>query len=131
MNLKEFIKSKDLRQVDIAEHCGVHFQTISNIVRGTGKNVSYPLLAKMAGFLGVGLDELVGMCDNLRCRGLEDMQAVRATEENQPKEPDSQDIGVDAAAEVPSMDEMLEEEDAPSALTVEDFRRRMSELQGE
>ena len=58
-NIKQRRLDKEWSQEELAREANIPFTTLTKIENGTTKNPSIATLAKIAGALGVGVDELI------------------------------------------------------------------------
>lgn len=58
-NIKKAATLRGIKQVEIAKHLGVSQGSVSNWIKGTN-SIDLELLAKLATFLGVSLDQIFG-----------------------------------------------------------------------
>jgi transcriptional regulator with XRE-family HTH domain len=63
---------------------GVSVQILYAISNGSGLPVSVGVLEKLAGVLGMDLDEVAGYCQNLNCPRLEDRRKAEKLQADQP-----------------------------------------------
>ncbi len=133
LDLKTWIRCTDHIQTAkvAAKLCGVHPQTIGNLVRGEGKGIALATFQRIATGLGLSMKELAGMCENLSVKGLS-----MAQEAFEPEIPVDDTPEEEVALEVPSAASIIARvvSDIPAvaeASSIQDILSRANQLESD